>query len=173
LGKYLSTSLIFKSSHGLYHYFSTSYTYKVLRVLLNWWRHSEINQFIAKYMKRSSSLKYSATYELCARAFSTFDSLWDRLYAFTVKNGKSSYVISFIRKTFCSTSSSIAYSLFILFFSCGFSVTSIILETFNNIKAVLLALGLLTSTFLLVGKSSWTACRKGSLFWRIAQYIFD
>ena len=173
MDKYASSSLIVKLSAGINKYFLTSYTYKLFRVLLNWCRHSMINQFLVKYLQRSSSLKYSVTYRICAKCFSSIDRLWDRLYDFAVKGGKASYVISFIRKTFCRTNSSIAYSLFILFFSCGFGVTSILFGTFNNIKALLLVLGFLTSTVLLVGKSSWAVCREGSLFWHIVLYVFD
>jgi len=169
----MSTSLIVKLSAGLYHYLLTSYTYKVLNVLLNWFKHSEIHHCITKYLHRSSSLTHSATYRICAKLFSSIDRLLDRLFSFVEKSGKASYVIAFIRKTFCDTNSSLAYSLFILFFSCGFGVTSILLRTFNNMKAILLLLGFLTSTLLLVRKSSWAACRKGSLFWRITLYIFD
>ncbi|MHB8062552.1 MAG: hypothetical protein ACYDG2_07965 [Ruminiclostridium sp.] len=173
MGKYQSTSLIFKSSYGLCQYFLTSYTYKVFRVLLNWCRDSEINQFIAKYLHRSSSLKYSVTYRICSRAFSSVDRLWDKSYDYAVKSRKTSKIISFVSRTFGSTGSSITYSLFLLFFSCGFGVTSLLLGTFSNIKAILLVLGLLASIFLLVDKARWSACIKGSLFWRITLYVFD
>lgn len=169
----MTTSSIVKLSAKLNKYFLSSYTYKVVRVILNWCRYSEINQFIIAYLERSSSLKYSVTYRIFSKVFFSIDKVWDIFYDFAVNLTKTSYVISFIRRTFCGSSSSLAYSLFILFFSCGFGVTSISLGTFNNIKAVLLALGFLVAILLLVGKSSWVACRKGSLFWRIALYIFD
>jgi hypothetical protein len=173
LSKYSSTSLIFKSSYGLYQYFLNSYTYKVIGVLLKWYRLSKINQFIVKYLQRSSSLKYSTSYRICSKVFSSVDRLWDRSYDFVEHSGKTSNVVSFVRKTFCSSDSTVAYSLLILFFTCGFGVTSLLLGTFNNIKAVLVVLGFLTSILLLVGKSSWSACLKGSLFWRIVSYVFD
>lgn len=173
MSKYSTSSLIVKSSTGLYQYALTSYTYSVLRVLLNWCRHSKINQFMVKYLQRSSSLKSSATYRICSNLFSSVDRLWDRLYDFAVKTGKASSVISLIQKTFYSSNGSIAYSLFILFFCGGFGVVTILLGTFNSTKAILLALGFLTSTLLLVGKSSWSACLKGSLFRRIVLYVFD
>lgn len=173
MDKYLSTSSIFKSSYGLYKYFLTSYTYKMLSVLMNWCKHSKINQLITKYLQRSPSLKYSVTYRICSKVFSSVDRLWDKLYGFALITGNTSHVISFIRKTFCTNSSSIAYSIFILFFSCGFGVTSILSGNFNNIKAILLVLGLLVSILLLVDKSKWAACRQNSLFWRIILYVLD
>lgn len=158
---------------NLYEYYLASHTGKVLRTLENWCRYSKINRFIIKYLQRSSSLKYSLIYSFCSKAFQFVDRLWDSLYGLVTASADSSFVITLIRKTLWSTNKLFAYSLLILFFSCSFGVTSILLGTFNNIKAVLLVLGLLTSTLLLVNKSSWIACRKNSLVLRIISYIFD
>lgn len=173
MNKYLSSSLISNLANGLYHNFVSSYTYKVLRFFNNCYKHSKLNQLIMNYLLRASTLKHSATYRICSKVFSSVDRLWDWLYAFGVKIGKTSYVLAFIKKTFYTTSSSIAYSLFILCFSCGYGVTSILLGSFNNIKAILLVLGLLISILFLVEKPRWIACLRGSLFWRIALYLFE
>ena len=173
MGKYSSTSFIGNILYSLYSYLLSSYTYRVLQILLNWCKHSKVNQLLVNYLLRSSSLKNSVTFRSCSKIFSYIDSLWDGLYKFGVKSGKTSCVVAFIRKTFNNSSSSIAYSIFALFFSCGFGVTSILLGTFSYIKAILLVLGLLVSVLLLVEKSRWMACLRGSLFWHIAIYIFD
>lgn len=173
MSKYSSSSLTIKVLGSLNQYFLKSYTSKVFRVLASWYRYSKINQIIAKFFKRSSSLKHSTTCRICSKVFFSIDRLWDRLSTFAVKSREDSYVISFIQKNFCRISSSIAYSLFVLFFSCGFGVTSILTGTFNNTKAILLVLGFLVATLFLVGREGWTAYLKGSLFWNIVLYVFD
>jgi hypothetical protein len=173
LAKYLSTSLIFKSSHDLYNYFLTSQTFKVLCVLLNWCSNSKINQLISKYLQRSSHFKYSKTYKVCSKVFSSIDRLWDKLFNAAVICGRSSIVIAFIKRTFCSNSSFITLSVFVLFFSCGYGATSILSGTFSNTKAILVLSGFLIANLLLVEKSRWSACLRGSLFLRIILYIFD
>jgi len=173
LEQYTSTSLIFRAANILCRYFVASNTYKVLCILLNWYRNSKVNEFFESYLSKNSSLKHSVTYRICSKLFSFFNKLWDRLYNFGICCGNSSCVISFIKNSFCKANSFIALALMILFFSFGFGVTTVFLGSFNAIKAILVALGILTSLLLFCGNTRWATCLKSSMFWRFALYIFD
>ena len=171
--QYTNTSLIFKALNRLSNYFIASNTYKVLCVLLEWCRHSVINKLIVRYLGKNSLLKHSVTFKICSKVFSFFDKIWDSLYNFGISCGKYSTVISFTRNTFCSEDSFEAFGLIVLFFSLGFGVTSLLIETFNTLQALLMGMGILVSLLLFVGRSRWEACLKSSIFWRFALYIFD
>lgn len=173
LRQYTDTSLIFKSTNKLIYYVMTSKTYKVFCILLIWYKHSNVNNFVEKYLTRNSSLKHSRTYGICSKLFSFFDRLLDRLFNFGICCGKSSYVISFVRDSFKDTISFQSFGVVLLFFSIGFGVTSMLLGNFEALKAVLIGMGILISLLLLMGKARWAAYLKSSIFWRFAVYIFD
>lgn len=173
MANYSETSFIVKKYTKLQEYYSTSSTRKVFNTLANWYSCSITSYLAMKYLQKASTLRYSSVYTSCSKGYKAVDSLWDKLYFLLAAYASSSLVTCFIRKTFCGTNNLFACSLFVLFFSFGFSITSILFGTFNNIKAILLIIGLLASALLLVNKPSWTACKKNSLFWRIIAYIFD
>lgn len=171
--QYTNTSFIFKVLDRFRSYFIASCTYKVLDVLLEWCKHSEINQLIVLFLARNSSLKHSITFKICSKVFSFFDHLWEKLYNFGTNCGNSSYVISFITNSFCNENSFEALGLLVLFFSFGFGVTSLLLGNFYTLQAILVGLGVLIALLLFLGKPKWVACLKNSIFWRFALYIFD
>lgn len=169
----LSNSLIYRALETLRNYFIASETCKILVVLLNWCRNSAINKFIMRYLAKNSSLKHSLTYRIFYKLYLFFDRLWDRLYHFGARCGKSSRVISGIRDIFVSDNSFLPYGLIVLFFSIGFAMTSLILGTFGTLKAAFAGMGIVISLLLFIGKTRWTNCLKGSIFWRFVLYIFD
>ncbi|ACL77226.1 hypothetical protein Ccel_2932 [Ruminiclostridium cellulolyticum H10] len=171
--QFTGTSVIFKAANGLTGWFKASVLFKVLSVILDWCRNSQINRFILWYLGRNSSLKYSATYRVCSRIFGFFNRLWDKLCNFSSNCGSSSIFISFIRSNFTGYGSFVAFSIVILFFSMGFGATSLALGTFNTMKAVLMLLGIIVSLLLLPGRKKWKACLENSMFWHFVQYIFD
>jgi uncharacterized membrane protein len=67
----------------------------------------------------------------------------------------------------------VTFSIFVLAFSCGFGVTSILTGNFNHVEFILLISGILVSNLLLVEKSRWSACISGSKFRRFVLYIFE
>ncbi|EPR08061.1 hypothetical protein [Ruminiclostridium papyrosolvens] len=168
-----NTSVIFKTANGLTRWFKASVLYKVMCVLLEWCRNSQINRFILGYLGRDSSLKYSSTYKVFSQIFGLFDRLWDKLCDFGANCGSSSAFISFIRNAFLGSGSFASFSLMIMFFSIGFGVTTLALGTFNTIKAAFIIFGIVVSLLLLPGRRKWKACLENSMFWHFVQYIFD
>lgn len=169
----LNSSIIYRCWKGLTRWFTASNTCKVLYILLGWCRNSAINGWITRYLARNSSLESSMTRRIFSGVFSFFDRLWDRLYAFGTACGSSSLVISFVRDNFIACSSLLPYALVILFFSVGFGAASLLLGSFNTVKAGLTVLGIVAALLLSVDKKKWKACFENSIFWRFALYIFD
>lgn len=169
----LETSLIVKTYTRLYKYYLSSCTCSMFGSLLDICKNSKTNHYIFRYLHKSSTLHYSFAYKVCSKALKSVNKFFDMLYRFIALCSADSAVINFIRKTFCSSNNTAACSLFILFFSCALSITSLLIGTFNYMKAILLVLGLLASAVLPAGKTSWKECRKNSLALRVISYIFD
>lgn len=173
MNDYLETSFIVKTYTLLYKYFLSSFTCRIFSILSNICKESKTNHYINRYLHKSSTLRYSFVYKVYSEALSSVNKFFDMLYRFIALCANDSSVINYIRKTFFSSNNLAACSLFILFFSCALSITSILIGTFNYMKAILLVLGLLVSAALLASKTSWNACRKNSLALRVILYIFD
>lgn len=170
---YMKESFIIRSIYGLYQYFLSSCTCKILEKIHIWYKCSSTRQILNRYMHRTSSLKYSATYSIFSNVFSSADRFRDRLCIPVGNVIDSSFTISLIKKSLPGSSRNFALPVFILFLSCGYGITSILLGNFNYIRLALVILGFLVSIFLPAEKPIWTACRKNSLFWHIYIYFFD
>ncbi len=171
--RYLKSSLIFRTLIFLLEYYKRSFTHKVFLGLIRYFKSSVIYSLVIRFLKRDSSLKYSRTKRVFSKIFLLFDRLWDRLYHFGENCTKSSFSISFIKKTFCGTRSFEAYALVVLFFSIGFAAASFFLGTLGTVQAILAGTGIFIALLLLIGRAKWEKCLGSSLFWRLTTYFFD
>lgn len=169
----MSESLIVKTFYGLYRYFLSSYTCKTLIRINSWYKFSKTNRLVHHYLNKSSLLKFSVTYRIGSNLFSFIDRIWDKLYIWIVNISQTSTTVNVLTKFNSFQSKSIASCLFILFFSCSYSISSILLGSFSYFRAALVLLGFLISALLLTEKSSWISCFKYSLFRHVFSYIFD
>lgn len=169
----VSTSIIFIFLNAVNNIFKNSKTYGFLSVIGGFYKHSRINLFIERYLKRNSSLPESYVYKIFSGIFGFFDRLWDRLYSFLAGCSSSSTVISFIVKAFSGEKSFFSFSLLILFFSIGYAVTAFLTGRFGTVSAMLTILGVIASILLLPGKGKWKRCLESSFAWKFILYIFD
>jgi hypothetical protein len=168
-----STSIIFSFIKALNNIFKSSKTYKLLATFGGFYKYSNINSLIQRYLNRNSSLPKSVVYKLCSTGFRLIDRLWDRLYNFLANCCSSSTVIQFLVNSFSGEESFSSFSLLILFFSIGYAVAAYFSGSFGTVSALLSILGVIASLILMPGKARWRKCLNNSLSWKFFLYIFD
>ncbi len=169
----MEESLLFKTTRNLYNSYCNSQTQRVIKAIATIYSNSSTCRLLQNYLVRSSSLRYSLTYRVFSNVYKHLDTMWDVLYRRTYRDIKSSRVWSIIKWSVNQPGILTSLSIFILFFTCGYSIASILFGFFSNFRAVAAVAGFIISGLLLIGTSRWKACLNNSLFRNIFTYIFD
>ncbi|MDF2988116.1 MAG: hypothetical protein K0R50_3626 [Eubacterium sp.] len=134
--KYLiEESLLLNACRRLYSTYEYSLTGRIMKTVLNLYHESLTNKLLQNYLIRSSSLKQSLTYRVLSVFFKVIDNIWDRLYRFMYRDIKNSILRGVFTGAANNPGSSTSLSIFILFYTCGYSITSIVLKgSYNSLR---------------------------------------